>query len=558
MARQTPDRPAVAEAQPRKGSGPRTYRSFSFAELERDSARIAQGLRRIGVEPGTRLALLARPGVDFVSLTFAIFRAGAVAILVDPGMGKGNMIECLAAAEPQGFVAIPQAQAARIAFRRRFPLAKFNVTIGARWFWRGTTLANLRAANEAPTLETWTPTSATDLAAIIFTTGSTGPPKGVAYEHGNFDRQVTEIRDFYGIRPGAVDLACFPLFGLFDAAMGVTAVFPEMDASRPASVAPPNILEAVRDWNVTQAFGSPAIWNVVGAYCKSRGGKFSSLKRIFSAGAPVPPRVLASLRECLPDEGEIHTPYGATEALPLASIESREVLGETSSPEKDERGTCVGRRFPGVAWKTIEIVDGPLGSISETRETAAGEIGELIVQGPVVTRKYVTRIGHNALAKIADGDSFWHRMGDVGWLDDQGRFWYCGRMSQRVVARERTYFTDPCENIFNRHPVVFRSALVGIPALDRADNAREQTPIMIVELWPDKRPKATSQRASLIQELVSLGNAHPTTRGISTVLTHPAFPVDIRHNAKIFREKLAVWAAGQLRSTKRLRTASLV
>jgi len=251
-AQAMPDAIAVVEP---LGYGPdrkRRYRQVTFRELDQDSDRIARGLRNLGAKQGTRLALLVRPGIDFVSLVFALFKAGAVAILIDPGMGRRNLIRCLAEAEPEGFVAIPVVHAVRVLLRVRFSKARFNLTVGRRWFWGGATLAGLRAEPYCGT--ELAPTRADDPAAIIFTTGSTGPPKGVLYSHGNFDAQVDEIRDFYGIRSGEVDLPGFPLFGLFNCAMGVTAVIPDMDPSRPAKVDPSKIVQAIEDWKVTQTY----------------------------------------------------------------------------------------------------------------------------------------------------------------------------------------------------------------------------------------------------------------------------------------------------------------
>jgi acyl-CoA synthetase (AMP-forming)/AMP-acid ligase II len=539
MAAAMPERVAVIMPQGRDRVGKRQYVSINFRELDQDSDRLARGLREMGVQPGTRLALLVKPGIDFISLVFALFKAGVITILIDPGMGKKNLIACLEAAEPEGFVAIPPVQAVRVFLGRRFRHARFNVTVGRRWFWGGPTIDRLRGGPwSAPELAA---TAADDPAAIIFTTGSTGPPKGVLYRHGNFDRQVTEIRDFYGIEPGEIDLAGFPLFGLFNCAMGVTTVIPDMDASRPASVDPANIVEAIQDCRVTQSFASPAVWNRVGPYCLQRGISFPTLRRVLSAGAPVPPYVLEAMMKVMAPGGEMHTPYGATESLPVASIAASEVLSETAQKTRQGDGTCVGGKFPGIDWKVIRTVEGPIADLAEIEELPPGQIGELIVRGEVVTREYATRREWNALSKIRDGDSIWHRIGDVGYFDERHRFWYCGRAAHRVQTSNGPLYTERCEAIFNNHPDVFRSALVGVGP------AGAQRPVIIVEPRAGMMPADQAARQAFAADLLALARSSPLTEMIDQFLFHPSFPVDIRHNAKIFREKLAVWAAEEAR-----------
>lgn len=538
MARQMPDAVAVAMPVGRSAEGRRQYKSITFRELDQDTDRIAAGLRQYGMQPGMRIVLMVRPSIDFITLVFAMFKAGLVTVLIDPGMGRGNLIRCLAESQPEGFIAIPMAHAVRTFFRRRFPQARFHVTVGRRWFWGGTTLDQIRSLApenfEPPT------TTAEDPAAIIFTTGSTGPPKGVLYRHGNFNRQVDELRDHYAIEPGEVDLPGFPLFALFNAAMGVTTVVPDMDPTRPAAVNPKHIVEAIRDWKVTQAFGSPALWNVVGRHCEKKQIKLTTVRRVLSAGAPVPPHILLRMKEAIAPEGDVHTPYGATESLPVATIAASEVLTETASATNVGAGTCVGRRFPGIEWKVIQISDEPIATLAGAEELPPGEIGELIVSGEVVTREYFTRADANALHKIHEGDRVWHRIGDVGYFDEQERFWFCGRKSHRLETPHGPMYTVPCESIINSHPHVYRSALVGIGPRGK------QRPVIVVETWPEHRPRGQRQRRQLIEEIKLLAARFEATQVIHDVLLHNSLPVDIRHNAKIFREKLAPWAAKKL------------
>ena len=234
---------------------------------------------------------------------------------------------------------------------------------------------------------------------------------------------------------------------------------------------------------------------------------------------------------------QVFTPYGATECLPVSSIGSDEILGETRGQTDLGRGVCVGRPVPGLIVKIIRISDAPIPAWDETLEVQSGEIGEIAVKGAHVTRTYFNRDAATALAKITDrpGGGIYHRMGDVGYLDALGRIWFCGRKSHRVVTRQGTLFTIPCEAIFNTHPSVFRSALVGV------EHGSETEPVICVELEPEAR--ATLKL--LMAELRDLAARHPHTRAIQRFLAHPGFPVDIRHNAKIFREKLALWASRQ-------------
>ncbi|MFK8110722.1 MAG: fatty acid CoA ligase family protein [Rubripirellula sp.] len=530
---------AIAEPDgPPQVDGSRSYALTTFGSLDQRTDAIARGLLAWGVQPGMRMAMLVPFGGRFIELMFALLKAGVVTILIDPGMGRKHLVRCLSEAEPDGFVGISKAQAIRSVLRNRFAKARWNVTVGRRWFWGGKTLDQIMALGES---EAGQQISFPDVernheAAIIFTTGSTGPPKGVLYTHGTFHAQVDRIRERYDIHRGSRDLACFPLFGLFDAVMGVTAIIPDMDPTRPADVNPQRLVEAATQWEVDQAFGSPALWNTVVRWAEANHLErpFPTLKRVLSAGAPVPAATLEKLRHLIDPDANILTPYGSTEALPIASIESREVIAETGPAAAKGKGTCVGLRFQGVKWRVIEIEDGAMTDISETKELPRGKIGELMVAGPMVTERYVVRADQNSMHKIADDRTVWHRMGDVGYLDDQDRFWFCGRKAHRVTVGNRTLYSVPCEAIFNTHPSVYRSALV--PRGARPN----QTPVMIVEPLAEKMPKSAAEREQLRLELLELAARNPLTRRIEEVLVRDSpLPVDIRHNSKIFRERLA-------------------
>ena len=540
MARLQPSRPAVICARGRDAQGAVAYAQLSFAELEQASNRLALALVDAGIRRGMRAALMVPPSLDFFSLTFALFKAGAVPVLIDPGIGVRNLGGCLAHALPEAFIGIPKAHAARVLLGWARGSVRINVTVGAKWFWRGRRLDQLRAQVAAGRACVAVEPAPDETAAILFTSGSTGAPKGAVYTHEIFGAQVAHIRRLYGIEPGEMDLATFPLFALFGPALGMTAVVPEMDASRPAKADPATIVEAIHKFGITNMFGSPALIDRVGRHGEAHSIKLPTLRRAISAGAPVGSKVLERLAAMLPLGAQIFTPYGATECLPVASIGSDEILGDTRQRSAEGAGVCVGRPLPGVEARIIRITDDAIAHWDDALELPAGEIGEIAVKAAHAARTYFNLPAATALAKIQDpaSGSFYHRMGDLGYSDERGRLWFCGRKAHRVVTPHGTLFTDPCEGIFNVNPRVFRSALVGVR---RNGNVE---PVLCVELEPAARgiPKDVIRA-----ELRQLGSRHACARRIETFLFHPAFPVDVRHNAKIFRDKLALWAARQLR-----------
>jgi acyl-CoA synthetase (AMP-forming)/AMP-acid ligase II len=318
-----------------------------------------------------------------------------------------------------------------------------------------------------------------------------------------------------------------------------------MDPTRPARADPGKLVDAIGRFGVTQMFGSPALVDRLSRHGERTGEKLPTLRRVLSAGAPVPPEVVERMRRMLPDDAEIWTPYGATECLPVAVIEGRE-LSATREATEGGAGTCVGRPVPPNLVRIIRINDGPIARWSDVVELPTGEIGEITVCGPTVTESYWARARITAAAKIHealgesldDGDvRVVHRMGDLGWFDEQGRLWFCGRKSQRVETSEGPRYTEQVEPIFNADPRVRRTALVGVGAAGRA------TAVLCIE--PLQRLGRRARR-QLLGDLQARAAQFEHTRIIRHFLLHPGFPVDIRHNAKIGREKLALWAAKRL------------
>lgn len=530
MARLQPDSPAIIF--PQKG------RTLSFRELDLESNRIATGLMRIGIGRGMKTALLVPPSPELFALTFALFKAGAVPVFIDPGIGARNMKGCLAEAEPEAFIGIPKAHLARRLLGWGRQSIRLTVVVGGGSMWGGVPLTEVKRQQIGDLPFAPAETRCDDPAAILFTSGSTGPPKGAVYTHGTFAAQVDALRELYDIRPGEIDLPTFPLFALFAPALGMTALIPKMDFTRPGTVDPRQILGPAAEYSATTMFGSPALLNRVGRYAERHRIKLTGLKRVISAGAPVPASVLKRFAAQLPADAEIFTPYGATEALPVSSIGSREVLDETGAMTGDGHGVCVGRPVPSITLAIIAISDAPVDVWSDDLALPTWEVGEIAVRGPQVSRAYLNRPEATRMAKIPDPDGgVWHRMGDVGYLDASGRIWFCGRKTHRVQTSKGALYTIPVEGVFNTHPKVFRSALVGLGLKG------SQQPVLCVEL---ETGTAKGEQELIRRELLELGSRYPHTKNIHQILFHPAFPVDIRHNAKIFREKLAVWAQDKL------------
>lgn len=534
-AKEQPNLRAVIYPVARGPNGRNTYRHLTFQQLEQESDMLAHGLVRAGISRGVRTVLMVKPSPEFFVLTFALFKAGAIPVVVDPGMGIHRMLLCLQESRPQAFIGIPKAHVLRMLWATYFKTVKISVTVGKRWFWGGLTLGKLRQTPWAPFPKARTRRD--EPAAILFTTGSTGPAKGAVYTHGNFDAQIHQIQTHFQIDPGEIDLPTFPLFALFDPALGMTAIIPDMDPTKPALVDPKHIIEPIKDHKITNMFASPALLNRVGRFGKSNKVKLPSLKRVVSAGAPVSPANIEQFSMLLADEVQIHTPYGATEAVPVASIASHEILGEIRKLTEKGFGICVGRPLESIQLKLIRVTDKPIDKWSDDLLVPEGEVGEITVSGDLVTKQYFQRPKADALSKIRDGELIWHRMGDLAWMDKMGRVWFCGRKSHRVITRNGPLYTIPCEAVFNKHPLVFRSALVGI------GSPPFQSPAIIIE--PEKNFQEKDKK-ELIRELLALAAENPLTEQIYTILFKKNLPVDIRHNSKIFREKLAVWASEKI------------
>jgi olefin beta-lactone synthetase len=510
-----PDKPVFIYSR-----GKSAWEIITYHQLEQRANLLARGLSALGIPPGVRAALMVSPDIDFFALVFAILRCGIVPVIADPIMGLKNVTPCLAETAPRVYLGSPLTHAIRILFRWGRESLEWKLTLAQ--------IARAGARSSPPAPMRTNPQSE---AAIIYTSGSTGLPKGAIYTVDNFTAQIEILSNALNLCGDEIDLPASPLFAIIDCLLGVTAVVPDMRFPSPAKVNPAKMIAAIQTHSVNTMFVSPAALVRVARRGTEHGIKLKTLKKVLTAGAPAPVDVQEQFARLLPPDGELFGIYGATEALPVSIVNSREILNETRYLTGQGAGVCVGRPVEGMQVQILPMSDDVL---PFTESLPAGEIGEIAVRGPAVSRKYVEREGNNRLAKIStENGEIIHRMGDMGYFDDKGRLWYCGRKSQRVITSAGTLFTEPVEGIFNAHPVVYRSALVSV----------ERSDIKEAWLWVELNPDARGMSQNRLRvELLDLAKSHEMTRSIKNILFHPAFPTDGRHNSKIIREKLALEA----------------
>ena len=505
------------------------YDTLDFGALAARIDAYEHGLMEAGLRAAERVIMLVTPGADFLALSYAVMGRGAVPVFIDPGMGVDAVVACMREAEPSGFIGVPRAHLLRLKAGELFRSLRFSVVAGRFPPCGAMRLCDLRRPSAAP--PTPVPRGDADPALVAFTSGATGRPKGVVFTNRMLSEQLAVFRGQFGFRGGDQDLPLLPVFSLFTAALGVGSIFPPLDPSRPLSLVPSQIIRVMRDLGNQTSFGSPALWSKIGEYCRQTGATLPQLRRVFMAGAPVSQTTIDLVKAACP-QAESFTPYGATEALPvtIASADElwqdRPVLAVTG-----EQGTPVGRAIEGVALRVVQPLTGqPTVPLVDCPDRV---IGEIVVSGDTVSREYLRRPEATATSKIHDGDRVWHRMGDMGYLDAGGQLYFCGRKAHVVSTPDHTFHSVPVENIFNRHPQIRRSALIEVAG----------GPALAVE--PASWPLTPQARQTLAAELRAVGASDPVTAAIRRFYFHQSFPVDARHNAKIFRDRLGAWAATQ-------------
>ena len=493
----------------------RSGQQLSYAQFAQRVATTAQRLQTLEVRAGMRILLAIPPQLDFFVLVFALFKIGAVVVFIDPRMGRSNLRRCLQQLQLDILIA-PHS------------LHLLLRIIAALRVKRTLTPAQLQHSATTSAVPSWQ-AKPQDIAALTFTSGSTGTPKGVVYTHHIFAAQLDALQSMFAIKGDSYDLATFPLFALFGPLLGRTTVLAAMDMTRPARANPAVLIDTIRRFNIASMFCSPAVLDNLATYGAKHNLALPSLQQVICAGAPVNARILQTFAPLLPAATQVFTPYGATEVLPVAAIGSHTIISDTAAATARGAGICVGKPLASVDVKIITIAAGVL-TASDNLLQAQGEVGEIAVHAAWLSRSYYNNAAADREARIVLQGKTYHRMGDLGYYDNQGRLWYCGRKTQRVVCASGTLYTVCCEGIFNAHHAIRRSALVGV------GTGRERRAVVCVETlsW---LPRQQRQRVQL--ELQQLAQQFSMTAAITDFYFWRKLPVDRRHNAKILREQLA-------------------
>ena len=516
----------------------RAYKQLTFFQLEELTSSYAEAFSRCGIQKGMRVLIGLKPGIDLCAVSFALFKVGAVPVFIDPGMGKKHLLNCVNKAQAEAMIGFPAVFLATVLNSQAFESVRIKISTGVCVL---PGVKNLYKIKKRHVFFPAVDLSEDDMAALLFTSGSTGPAKGVVYTQKIFNFQIDVIKEQYAVSEDDVDMSVFPLFALFALSMGMCTVIPDMDTSRPAAASPKRVLRVIEDNGVTFSFGSPAFWKVMANYCERKNKKLNSVRALVMAGCSVEPALHRRfLNKILPEGADIYVPYGATESLPLCSMKGSDVVDFSAGRSENGAGTCVGQVMSeDVAVKVVKISDGAMGEWKSDLEVPLGEIGEIVNRGPITTREYYDAPEANAKSKIVDGETVWHRMGDLGYFDDEGYLWFCGRKNERVHTKEKMLCTDPIENIFNTHEQVLRSALVGV-------GDKQERPVLIVEPCDESLINDEKAKNKLIQDLLNLAASRDDCSLIKDVLVRGDFPVDVRHNAKIKRDLLREWAQGEM------------
>ncbi|WP_241237004.1 alpha/beta fold hydrolase [Georgenia faecalis] len=542
----------VLEAQ-RHRSGPAVValrdgrvEELGWADLATRVERLAVGLLDAGVQPGQRVSLLVTPGVDLTTALFACLRIGAVVVVADQGLGLAGMSRAVRGADPSHLIGIDRALVAARAMGwpgRRIAVSDLPEP-RRRALGVGPSLAELigRGAHLLASGTTLPPEPGPDAeAAVLFTSGSTGPAKGVLYTHGRLAAMRDALGATYGIGPSSALVAGFAPFALLATAAGAVSVTPDMDVTAPATLTAAALADAVAAIDAEAVFASPsALRNVLATapgLTADQRTALGGVELFLSAGAPIPPELLARVAEIMPG-ASAHTPYGMTEVLPLTDVDLDEIRAAARDAEDGVRGagngTCVGTPVQGARLRIIPL--DALGAATGEPTEEPGVTGEVLATAPHLKERYDRLWATQAASADPPG---WHRTGDVGHLDARGRLWIEGRHAHVIATADGVLTPVAVEHRVEQVHGVRRAAVVGVGP------AGTQQVVVVLETDPAVDP-SSGRRPALATPGLTRAVRRAAGVPVAAVLRVAELPTDIRHNSKIERGRLAAWAEGVL------------
>ena len=496
--------------------------AITFGDFSKRIEATAAGLARHGVLPGDRIGVMVPPGIDLATIVYGCWRLGAVAVLVDGALTPPQMTAAVKAANPKYLIGISRALAAARTLRwpgQRLALAPLNEA-QSRLFSVGGDLQTLCA--EATVDPDRPLPNESDLAAVVFTSGSTGPSKGVLYTHGQIGAQRDIIAELYKITAQDSLVAAFAPFALYGPMLGITSVVPDMDVSAPASLTSTTLTEAVAAVDATLVFASPAaLTSIIGTRTDIPARHLDALANVrllLSAGAPIRTDLFDQAQQVFPN-AVAYTPYGMTEILPVSTI---------SLPEIHEAGTgngvCVGKPIPGIDVQIRPLGDGTV--------DGRADFGEIVVRAAHAREGY-DRLWHTTF--LASQPRGWHNTGDVGHLDDSGRLWMGGRLVDVLDTTNGPIAPVRTEQAIETLPAVTMAAIVGVGPENM------QQVVAVVQL--DDPPKKAGLADIALIDSIRCITRETIDLDVVAILSVPAMPVDRRHNSKINRGRLREWAS---------------
>lgn len=533
IAKELPNKRSVVATSGKDGFGQYRYVHYTFKQLEAKINSFSNALVDSGVKKGDKALLFVKPCLDFSALAFALFKVGAIPVFIDPGMGRKPFLEAIKNSKPKIIIGLPKVFVLKSLFPRVFKSVKIQFVYAKASFF-GVPSIIQKAKIKSP-LFISSNVEPGDTAAILFTSGGTGKPKGVVYGHDIFIAQTKALQAEFSLTSDDIDVPGFPLFALFTLSMGMTSVIPDMDPSKPAKADPKALLQIIEDQSATFAAGSPAIWKKLGEYTSQNEITIPTLKYLVMFGAPIAPFMHRNFSNTL-ISGDTYTPYGATESLPVANAKGSLILGRYENDILAGRGMYVGKAVPGVVVKIIEALDGPLENYNDAKFLGPNEIGEILVHSPTTTKSYYELPKASEEAKVWDENGrVWHRMGDMGFLDEDSSLWFCGRKAHVVKTVEKTFYSVQVEAVFNAHPQIEKCALI----------EKEGGAALAIQRVDGKESLSPTLKNEFIKDLKELRDCKEHTQGVDRFFLLKEFPVDIRHNIKIDRKKVASLVNGK-------------